>query len=139
MHFSNPFGMTFTLNLNLPSFAYLDRNHIFLSCEIQQEFCDLIKPWYYNFYEQDLYIVQWYGHYNNYNKLNKITINSITAREQISCCNITLNINIITNPTFSRVLKIFIIFFSHYKFLVNFLFITSIQYWLSSTILLIKL
>ena len=57
----------------------------------------------------------------------------------ISYFNITINKIIITVSTFSRVVKIFIALVSHHKFLLKCFFITSVQYLLPSTMLLIKL
>ena len=47
-----------------------------------------------------------------------------------------INIIIITDPTFSRVLKILIVFFSHDNFFVKMFFITSLQGLLSLIVLL---
>ena len=46
-----------------------------------------------------------------------------------------INIIIITDPTFSRVLKILIVFFSHDNFFVKMFFITSLQGLLSLIVL----
>ena len=54
----------------------------------------------------------------------------------ISYFNISRNVIIVTNPTFSRALKVFIVFFSHHKFLIKIFFITPLQYLLSSIALM---
>ena len=93
IYFSNPFRTTFILRFNLPS-----------SCRIR---------W---------VIVFWL-----WNTIN-ITISmrwvSIFPSDMtmISYFNFTINIIALTGPTFYRVLKIFIVFFSHHKFLVKMFF-----------------
>ena len=56
----------------------------------------------------------------------------------MSYFNTTTSINIITDATFSRVLEIIIISFSHHKFFVKMFLITSLQCLISSIILSIK-
>ena len=81
---------------------YLDTFHAVIYCEIRRGYSDLVWHWYYNLYAQNLY-----------------TFSDMTM---ISYFNITINISIITDLIFSRVLKIFIIFFSHHKFFVKMCF-----------------
>ena len=42
VHFSNPFGMTFILKLDLPNSCIVRWESTFLVCEMRQKFCDLI-------------------------------------------------------------------------------------------------
>ena len=102
IYFSNSFGITFTLRLNLPTF-----------CTAKCESC-FFRLW-------NMTGILWFN-------LTLITIymcrSSIFSSDMtmISYFNININISIITDPTFSRVLKIFIIFFSHHKFSVKMFF-----------------
>ena len=119
IYFSNSFGITFTLTLNLPSFCIIRWESYFFRLWNSIE-----SLW----FKIDIAI-----------SMCKTSIFS-SDMTMISYFNITINIIIIANPTFSRVLKIFIIFSGHHKFFVKmFFFVTSLQYLLPSIILLIKL
>ena len=119
--FSNSFSLTFVLRLNMPTSCITNGNHNFLSC-VKNDRNFMI------YFKIDITI-----------SMCRTCIFS-GDMTKMSSFNIIIDIVIITNPTFSRVLKVFISFFSHHKFFVKmFFFITNSQYLLSSTILLIKL
>ena len=89
IYFSNPFGKMFILKSNLPSSCII-------KCEsqfgIQWEFYDLIQ----------------FRYCNSNCRASKLS----SDMTMLSYFNIILNVNMITNSTFSTVFKIFIIFFS---------------------------
>ena len=95
MYFSNLFGLTFILRLNLPR-----------SCIIRWE-SYFFRLW-------------------NTTEIFTISIGRVSIffsnMTMILYFNIIINIIIITDPTFSRVLKILIVFLSHHKFFVKMFF-----------------